>query len=186
MQSKKSAFQPIAVTLTVVAALARLIPHPPNFAPIGAAALFGGARLRGWQAYLVPLIAMLLTDPIRSLMEGGYPAYSWGSLAIYGSFMISVLLGRLFLQNSNSVPRIGLVTLAGSLQFFLLTNFVTWAASTMYPHTWAGLTACYVAAIPFFGYTVAADLFYCGVLFGSYAWLKKFSHENEASPALAA
>ena len=186
MNPKKSAFQPVAVALTVLAALARLIPHPPNFAPIGAAALFGGARLRGWQAYLVPLVAMLATDPIRSWMEGGYPAYSWGSVAIYGSFMISVLLGRLFLQNSANAARIGAVALAGSVQFFLLTNFTTWAASSMYPHTWAGLMACYIAAVPFFGYTVAGDLVYCGVLFGAYAWLKRFSREGAEPVALAA
>lgn len=183
MPVKKPGFQPVAFSLTVLAALLRLIPHPPNFAPVGAAALFGGARLRGWQAYFVPLLAMLLTDPIRSWMEGGYPAYSWGTLVVYACFLISVLMGRVFLRNSSSPGRIAAVAFAGSVQFFLITNLAVWFAS--YPHDWAGFTACYVAALPFFGYTVVGDLLYCGVLFGSYAWLKRFSREREALPAAA-
>jgi hypothetical protein len=177
MRPQKFGFQPVAIALTVLAALVRLVPHPPNFAPVGAAALFGGARLRGWQAYLVPLLAMVLTDPIRSRIEGGYPAYTWGSLVVYSCFLISVLLGRLFLRNSSSPSRIASVALMGSVQFFVVTNFASWLG--YYSHTWAGFVACYTAAIPFFGYTVLGDLFYCGALFGAYAWLKRYSHEAE-------
>ncbi len=75
MPQEKTSFQPLALVLTVVAALVRLIPHPWNFAPIGGMALFGGSRLRGWQAFGIPLLAMIVTDPIISHMMG-YPAYS--------------------------------------------------------------------------------------------------------------
>lgn len=174
MDQKKTGFQPLAFTLTVVAALLRLVPHPPNFAPVGSVALFGGARLRGWQAYFVPVAAMLMTDPIRSRMEGGYAAYSWMTLIIYSAFLINVVLGRVFLRQSSSPWRIGAVAVAGSLQFYLITNFPSWAsAGSLYPHTWSGLTACYVAALPFFGRTVLSDLFYCGVLFSAYALLSR-------------
>jgi hypothetical protein len=172
MNRKQSSFQPLAFTLTVLAALVRLVPHPPNFAPIGSVALFGGARLRGWQAYLVPVLAMMVTDPIRSYMEGyGYPAYSLGTAVIYGSFLISVFLGRLFLRKSTNPVRIGTVAFAGSVQFFLITNLTSWWG--MYSHNLAGLLTCYTAALPFFGRTVAADLFYSGVLFGTYALLSR-------------
>ncbi|HEY3937182.1 MAG TPA: DUF6580 family putative transport protein [Bryobacteraceae bacterium] len=172
MDRKQSSFQPLAFTLTVLAALVRLVPHPPNFAPIGSVALFGGARLRGWQAYLVPVLAMMVTDPIRSYMEGyGYPAYSAGTAVIYGSFLISVFLGRLFLRKSTNPVRIGTVALAGSVQFFLITNLMSWWG--MYTHSVAGLLECYTAALPFFARTVAADLFYSGVLFGAYALLSR-------------
>jgi hypothetical protein len=185
MDQKKSGFQPLAFTLTVAAALLRLIPHPPNFAPIGSVALFGGAKLRGWQAYLVPLLAMVVTDPIRSRMEGAYAAYSWFTLIIYSSFMISVLLGRLFLRRSASVARIASVTLLGSLQFYLVTNFPSWAsAHSLYAHTWSGLMECYTAALPFFGRTLLADLFYTGLLFTAYALLNRkyaASHEPQAA-----
>ncbi len=173
MESKNLAPQPLAVTLTVAAALLRLVPHPPNFSPIGAAALFGGARLKGWSAYLVPLLAMLLTDPILSHMAG-YPAYSWGSLVVYGCFFINVLLGRAFLTNTLSPWRIGGVALAGSVQFFLITNFFVWLQdASLYPHTLGGFAECYIAALPFFGRTLAADLFYSGVLFSAHAALTR-------------
>jgi hypothetical protein len=181
MDHKKSSFQPVAFTLTVIAALVRLIPHPPNFAPIGSVALFGGARLNGWQAYLVPLLAMLVTDPIRSHIEG-FPAYSAGTPLIYASFLITVLLGRLFLRHSSNPVRIAAVTLAGSTQFFLITNLMSWWG--MYSHDWVGLLTCYTAALPFFGRTVAADLFYTGVLFTIYALLRRHV-EAEQTPAAA-
>jgi hypothetical protein len=178
MHAQKAGFQPVALILTVLAALVRLVPHPPNFAPVGAAALFGGARLRGWQAYLVPLLAMVLTDPIRSRIEGASTPYSWTSLIVYGCFLISVVLGRALLRGSSSPLRIASVALLGSVQFFFFTNFAVWLGA-YYPHTWAGFVACYTAAIPFFAYTVLGDLCYCGALFGAYAWLKRYSHEAE-------
>lgn len=174
MDQKKTGFQPLAFSLTVLGALLRLVPHPPNFAPVGAVALFGGAKLQGWQAYLVPIAVMLLTDPIRSWAEGAHASYSWVTLIVYGAFLINVLLGRIFLRNSSSPWRIAFVALAGSIQFYLITNFPSWAsAGSLYPHTWNGLIACYVAALPFFGRTLLGDLFYSGVLFGAYALLSR-------------
>jgi hypothetical protein len=171
---RKQSSQPLALVITLLAALVRLVPHPPNFSPIGGVALFGGARLRAWQAYVVPLLAMVLTDPIRSRLEGGYPAYSLMTPIIYASFLLSVYLGRTFLRNTNNPLRIATVALAGSLQFFVITNFFVWLrAADMYPQTISGLAACYVAALPFFGRTVLADLFYSAVLFGAYALVSR-------------
>ena len=184
MDRKPQSFQPLAIVMTVLAALVRLVPHPPNFTPIGGVALFGGARLRGWQAYVVPLLALVITDPIRSRLEGGFPAYSAMTPIIYASFLISVFLGRTFLRNTNNPVRIGSVAFVGSLQFFLITNFFVWFGSqTMYAHTVSGLAACYVAGLPFFGRTVLADLFYSAVLFGAYALV---SHRMESERAVAA
>ena len=172
MDQKNSGSTGITLTLTALAALLRLVPHPPNFAPVGAVAIFGGARLKGWQAYFIPLLAMAVTDPILSHMAG-YAAYSPATLVIYLSFMISVALGRIFLQNASNPLRIATVVLAGSVQFFTLTNLFTWWAGTMYAHTAAGLADCYIAALPFFERTVLADLFYSGVLFTAYVWLSR-------------
>ena len=91
MQSDKSqSSNLVALSLTTLAAFARLVPHPPNFTPVGSVALFGGATLRGWQAYAVPVLAMLITDPLLSWMAGAHP-YSVMSLVIYASFIISVI-----------------------------------------------------------------------------------------------
>jgi hypothetical protein len=175
MPRKLSSFQPVAFSLTVLAALVRLAPHPPNFAPIGSVALFGGARLRGWQAYLVPLLAMLVTDPILSRMVGR-PAYSSLTPVIYGCFLINVLLGRLLIRNSTDPLRIASAAIIGSVQFFLFTNFFGWLGAgtpALYTHNLSGLLACYIAAIPFFGRTLAGDLFYSAVLFTAYELLKR-------------
>ncbi len=173
MDTKESSFQPVALTLTVMAAFVRLIPHPPNFAPVGGLALFGGARLKGWQAYLVPLLVMLVTDPILSHLSG-FPAFSAMTPVIYASFLINVLLGRTFLRDTTKPARIASVAVAGSTQFFVITNFFVWlGAGAFYARDAAGLMACYVAALPFFGRTILADLFYSGVLFAAHYALSR-------------
>lgn len=169
--------RPLALSLTVVGALARLAPHAPNFTPVGGMSLYAGARLRGWQAFALPLLLMAVTDPL----VGGY---SIASPFIYLSFLINVWLGRRLLQASESPLRIGAVCLVCSGQFFLLSNFGTWLGH-MYPHTLSGLALCYTAAIPFFGRTLAGDLLYSGALFGLHAWLSRSLLAAERVPAAA-
>lgn len=176
MDRKESSFHPVALVLTMAAALLRLVPHPPNFAPVGGLALFGGARLKGWQAYCIPLLVMLVTDPILSHLSG-FSAYSAMTPVIYGCFLINVLLGRMFLTNTVNPARIGAIAAAGSTQFFIITNFFVWlSAGTFYARDAAGLAACYTAALPFFGRTLLADLFYSGILFAAhYALSRRWS-----------
>ncbi len=172
-----------AVVLTVLGALLRLVPHPPNFAPVGGTGLFAGSRLRTWQAYLVPLIAMAITDPVKSWMEGGFPAYTQMTLVIYASMLVYVFLGQTLLRKSQKPGRIAAVCLLGSTQFFLITNFFVWLGSdVVYAHTFAGLVACYTEALPFFGWTVAGDLFYTAVLTIAYlALIKRQESETVAT-----
>lgn len=176
-------WRPAALSLTVLGAIARLLPHPPNFAPVGATSLFSGARLPRWQAYLVPLALMAVTDPILSPLYGFQP-YTKYLIFTYLSFLVSVTLGRL-LRNSESISRIAAVTLLNSIQFFLITNFGSWLWFQAYPHTAAGLASCYIAAIPFFGWTLASDILYTGVLFGLYAWLTRTVASGERLPVAA-
>jgi hypothetical protein len=161
--------RPLAIGLTVAGALARLAPHPWNFAPVGSISLFAGARLRGWQAFLLPLVLMAITDPLL----GGYSA---ATPFVYLAFLITVWVGRR-LQKTENPLRIGAASIVCSVVFFLLSNFGTWLA--WYPRTWAGLTACFVAAIPFFGYTFLSDLLYSGILFGLHAWLSRTVYKPE-------
>ena len=169
--------RPLATSLTVVGALLRLLPHPPNFTPVGGMSLYAGARLRGWQAFALPLLLMAATDPLR----GGY---SIATPFVYLAFMINVWIGRRFLKSSESPLRIGTACLACSLQFFIIADFGTWLGN-WYPHTLSGLTACYVAAIPYFGRMLAGDLFYTAVLFGLHAWLSRTVRTAERVPAAA-
>jgi hypothetical protein len=144
----------------VAAALLRLVPHLPNFSPIGAMALFSGAYLgRRGVAFVAPLAAMVLSDVVIGFYAGVWITY----LAVTLIVMIGILaLSRI------SVLRIGTAAIASSIVFFAVSNFGTWALSGMYPHTLAGLEACYVAAIPFFQNTIAGDLFYATLLFGGF------------------
>src|SRR5262245_56428806 len=53
----------VVTGVILAAALARLVPHPPNFAPIGAMALLAGACFADRRlASAVPLAAMFLSD----------------------------------------------------------------------------------------------------------------------------
>jgi hypothetical protein len=165
MQNNES--RPLGAGLTVLGALARLVPHAPNFIPVGGMSLYAGARMRGWRAYLLPLALMAATDPL----VGGY---SFATPFVYLSFLVNVWLGSRLLRSTENPVRIGAVAGIGSLQFFVVTNFAVWLHfPTTYAHTLQGLAACYVAAIPFYGRTLAADLLYAGALFGLHAWLSR-------------
>lgn len=160
------------LSITLAAALARLVPHWPNFTPVGALALFGGAYfLRRGAAFAVPLSAMLLSDVILGVTR--YGSVLWHSQpVVYGCFVAIVVIGML-LRNRRLFSVGGAFSVAGaavgaSVLFFTVTNFAVWWGGTRYPHTAAGLVTCYVAAIPFFWNTLAADLFFSAVLFGSF------------------
>ena len=167
--------RPIAVALTVLSVLGRLLPHPPNLTPVGAGSLFAGARINGWMAYLLPILVMAATDPL----VGGY---SKATPVVYLCFLISVWIGRR-VGSTDKVLRIGAACLLSSVQFFLLTNFATWMFGTFYAKSLAGLAACYVSAIPFFGATLLGDLFFTAAIFGAYALLARGLGRPEAAQA---
>jgi hypothetical protein len=153
----------LVITGIVLAAAAlRLAPHPMNFAPIGALALFGGAHFSSKrEALAIPLLSLIVGDAIT----GFHQLIPF----IYASFLVSVAIGFL-LRRKMSAPRIAAATIAGAIQFFLVTNFALWASSIgSYPKTAVGLVACYVAGIPLFWNTLAGDAFYTALLFGAMA-----------------
>ncbi len=145
--------------MILAAAASRLIPHPPNFSPIAALALFGGAQFGDKRlAFLVPLAAMFLSDLVLGLHSL--------ILVIYGCFALIVCFGFWVRQKQN-VRRIGAAVLAGAILFFIVTNFGVWATGSFYPKSGGGLLTCYVEAVPFFWNTLAGDLCYSGILFGA-------------------
>ncbi len=160
--------------MILAAAASRLIPHPPNFAPIGAMALFGGACFADRRvAFAVPLAAMSLSDLVIGLLSGDlFLGLHRLIPVVYGSFTLSVCLG-FWLRTRRTVMPIAGATLAGSVLFFVVTNFSVWALGSSYPKTWEGLVACYVAAIPFFHNTLLGDAVYSAALFGGLALAEK-------------
>jgi hypothetical protein len=162
----------------LVAALSRLLPHPPNFTPIGAMALFGGACFASrWQAFFVPLAALFLGD----LVLGFHKLMP----VVYGSFALEVCIG-LWLRGRRKLLPIASAALAGSVMFFVIWNFGVWALLGSYPMTPAGLLACYIAGIPFFGNELLGDAVYCTVLFGGLALAESaFPRLREPLPVAA-
>ena len=153
------------VSAIVAAAILRLVPHPPNFTPIGAMALFSGAYLgRRWTAFAAPFGGLILSDAILGF-HSGMPY-------VYASVALIVVIGWA-VQARITPLRIGLAAVASSVLFFVVTNFGVWLSSGMYPLTPSGLAACYAAAIPFFQNTLAGDLFYSALLFGGFALLER-------------
>ncbi|HVR81072.1 MAG TPA: DUF6580 family putative transport protein [Luteimonas sp.] len=162
--------------LIVIAALTRLLPHPPNFSPVEAIALFGGAYFASKQwAAIVPLLAMLMADLALGALHGAsYASYLGGNTfwSVYACIAISVVLG-FGLRSKVSGKRVIGYSLAGSVLFFVVTNFTAWLSDPMYPKTAAGLAAAYIAGIPFFRWTVLGTLFYSALLFGGFALLRQ-------------
>jgi len=156
------------VAMIVAAASMRIVPHPPNVTPIAAIALFGGAHFdRRWHAFAVTLGAMLLSDAALELMFG------WGFHAllpvVYLTFAAVVGLGVWLRPGRRRALPVAGAAVAASTLFFLITNFAVGALGTGYPPTAAGLSACYVAALPFYGWTLAGDLMFTAALFGGFA-----------------
>jgi hypothetical protein len=157
-----------AFVLTVLAVLFRVFSATYqvwNFAPMAAISLYAGSRLPRRWAWVVPVVAMVVSDLL--LDQGRYrPAFELTRWTIYTTFAVTTLLGQLA-----NLPRFGrwllpILSVTGSLLFFVTSNLATWGEGLLYPMTFTGLIACFVAAIPFFGNTIAADLIGTAALFG--------------------
>lgn len=173
MKDAKAAPHPWMVYgLIVIGVIARLVPHPWNATPVMAIALFGGTYLSKRWAVLLPLITIVASDAI--LGWHNTMAFNWIAFALTGML-------AWWVRPQPSAARIFSASLLGSILFFLITNFGVWAVGGIYPHSQAGLSDCFIAAIPFYRNTLAGDLVFTAVFFGSYSLLRGF----QASPASA-
>ncbi len=152
----------LVMGLVAFAVASRLMPHPPNFSPVAAVALFAGTMLPRRWALVAPLGIMMISD----FFIGLHPLimYTWGSFVVIG------VLSNLFMKKIGTAQVVG-ASVAASILFFLVTNFGVWAEGRLYPRTFEGLMNSYYNALPFFRNTLLGDLFYSGALFGAYAWI---------------
>lgn len=168
---------PLALAAMIaLAALSRLLPHPPNFSPVEAMALFGGAYFASRRlAVLVPLLAMLASDALLGLLRGGlYLDYFTGAGFGLTYACIALIAAMGFaLRGRVTGARVLGFGLAGATVFFLASNFGAWLSDPMYPKDAGGLLAAYVAGIPFFKWQVAGVMVYCAALFGGFALLRR-------------
>jgi hypothetical protein len=153
----------LPLVMVVLCALARVLPHPANFAPVGAVAVFAGRAFRPSAAVAITLAAMFLSNALLSAAHG-WPLFTIEALFVYAGFAAQALVGHaLRARRGGAIAAAGL----GSLAFFVLSNFGVWIAGG-YGYSAAGVAACYLAAIPFFGPTLAGDLLWTAAL--SLAW----------------
>lgn len=154
----------VAVVLIVLVVTLRLLPHPANFAPVAAVAIFGGAVLPRRVALCVPLVAMMASD----LIIGFYGIMP----IVWACYALIVLSSSIWLRRQTMIRGV-VLTLGASMFFFTVTNFAVWAASGMYAHTWFGLMHCYAMALPFFRNTMLSDSMYTSALFAALAFSKR-------------
>jgi len=162
-----------AIALVAIAVFLRIRPHDWNLVPMGAIALYAGARLPLRWAWAVPISALMISDMLMDFGLGGsffatnqaaeYHIYS--RIAVYGTFALSTLMGPLANRAKIGPALLPALSLAASGLLFLTSNFAVWAEGQLYPMNLSGLVACYVAAVPFFDKTLVADLIGTAVLF---------------------
>jgi len=159
--------------MVLFAAFSRLVPHPPNFAPIGAMALFGSAYFsKKHIALIIPVLSMWLSDVVinNTIYAQYFDGFTFFYQGFYWTYLAFLFIGVLgfFLLKRTKPQNIIVASLSASILFFLVSNFGVWTSGTMYTKNFSGLLTCYTAAIPFFKNSLMGDLVYCGVLFGSF------------------
>lgn len=153
--------------LTLLVALTRFLPHPPNFACLGAMGLFVGCYCVSRKAYLLPVAALLISDIIGHFASvPGMGFYDPTVMfATYLAVTLAVPMGR-GLRSGSLWAKLPVAAVCASTLFFLISNLGVWMC--WYPQTFDGLIACFTNAIPFYGYTLAGDLLFATVMFGVY------------------
>jgi hypothetical protein len=168
----------VLVTLILLAAISRMVPHMLNFSPVGAICLFGAAYFsKKWQAFLIPIAAIWLSDLfINNVIYAEYnPTFVWfygGFYWQYATYLLITITG-FFIFKKVTLPRIVAGALTSTTLFFLITNFACWPGNPLYTQNFSGLVSCYVAGIPFLRGTLLGNIFYSGVLFGVFALLQQ-------------
>jgi hypothetical protein len=160
----------VAYLVLFFAALSRVLPHAfhataLNFTAVGGGLLYFGARRSRWQT-IIAVLALMETDYYLTVFVYNYPFQVSSYLVTWVWYAAICLLGHQMLSKKTTGLRVAGAVAASAGSFFILSNFVVWAGSTMYPHNAAGLAVCYVAAIPFFANDVMSTAITAGALFG--------------------
>ncbi|MGA8111261.1 MAG: DUF6580 family putative transport protein [Acidobacteriaceae bacterium] len=155
-----------AYLLIVLAVLSRVIPHPwMNFTAVGAGLLYFGAR-RPLREMVLPVLALIGTDCYLTMAFYHYPFHASAYFVTWAWYAAIVVLGRILLSRQVTVTRVLAAPVLASTSFFLISNYAVWIGSLMYPHTLAGLTACYAVALPFYRNDLLSTTLLTGLAFG--------------------
>lgn len=152
-----------------------------HFTPTAALAALGGYYFRSlWPAVLLPVTTLVVSDVVLA------PHDSWPVLAsIQLAMLVPVLIGRSArnTQGAQAAMRWALCGVLPATVFFLVTNFAVWLFTGLYEKSWAGLEACFVAAVPFYRTMLAGDVFYLIVLGGCLVVAQALSHRLVIAPS---
>lgn len=102
----------------------------PNFSPLPALLLCSLIYFRGYQAWLLPLGAWLLTDPLVSLIQG-YPMVGGHHLSLLLGLAGAIGIGLLLRHRATPLRVMG-GTAAAAILFYLLTNTVSFVLDPNY------------------------------------------------------
>lgn len=174
----------IAYLLILIAVLTRVLPHAGwmNFTAVGGALLYFGAR-RPLREMAGPLAVLMTTDFYLTTFSY-HDAFRWQAyVTTWAWYAAAMGLGFILLRARTSWVRVGAAALLGPTSFFVVSNYGVWAAGGLYPHTLAGLEACYVAAIPFYGNDLASTAIMLGAAFGIPALVRSYSGAGVVSGA---
>ena len=164
--------------IILLAAVTRIMPHPPNFSPMAAIGLFGAAHFaKKWQAFFIPLIGIWISDLVinnyvYSSSSSNFVWFYSGFYWQYISYILIIFAGLFIFNRGISLTKMfgGMISSSGI--FFLVSNFGVWAGGTMYPKNFGGLITCYAAGVPFIHNTIISDVLFTTVLFGTYYLLQ--------------
>lgn len=176
----------IAYLLLVLAILTRLVPHHDwlNFTAVGGALLYFGAR-RSWREMLAPVAALMVTDYCLTVFTYHYSFVWTAYLTTWSWYLAAMVLGRILLKSKTTWLRAGAAIFLGPTSFFLVSNYAVWIGGTMYPHTLAGLAACYGAAVPFYRNDLLSTVIVAGLAFGLPVMARQQRRARQANPAVA-
>lgn len=154
----------VAYLLILLAVISRVVPHTwLNFTAVGSSLLFFGARRPASQAAL-PLVLLAATDYYLTVYAYNYPFQLTAFIPTWIWYVAAIFLGKILLSKKISWTRGVSAVLLSSTSFFLVSNYAAWVSMSLYPHTAAGLTACYVAGLPFYRNDLLSTAV-CSVLF---------------------
>jgi hypothetical protein len=174
----------IITAIIVFGVIARLLPHFPNFAPMGALALFAVAFYkRKYLALVIPGLAWWLSDLYLNNMiynsADGFTLFTADQFFSLFALILIVILGKLLFKKVNA-PNVMIGSLSASLIFFVVSNLGVWMQGILYPKTVQGLVECYSMALPFYRGTLVSDLIFTGVFFGAMHMMTSFENKNKA------
>jgi hypothetical protein len=155
----------MAYLIIVLSVLSRFVPHVWNFSPVYGALLFGGANLNKRDSVWFPVLLLGASDVVLTNLVY-HMNIGWEELIQMAAFASITVTGGM-LRGRFSTSRFTLACLGGPTAFYLISNFGVWLGFHSYPPTWSGLVACYVAAIPFYGRSLASTVLFAGIFFAA-------------------